>query len=69
MRRENFEARTECEVARINLDNTGKRATGATYVDTAGREWEQPADIVFLCAFQMFNVQLLLLSASGTRTM
>jgi gluconate 2-dehydrogenase alpha chain len=65
MRRENFEARTECEVTRINLDSTGKRATGVTYVDSDGREWEQPAEMVFLCAFQMFNVQLLLLSGIG----
>ena len=65
MRRTNFEARTECEVTRINLDSTGKRATGVTYVDTAAREWEQPAEMVFLCAFQMFNVQLLLLSGIG----
>jgi gluconate 2-dehydrogenase alpha chain len=65
MQRTNFEARTECEVTRINLDSTGKRATGVTYVDSQGREWEQPADIVFLCAFQMFNVQLLLLSGIG----
>ena len=65
MRRTNFEARTGCEVTRIKLDNTGKRATAVTYVDTQGREWEQPAEMVFLCAFQMFNVQLLLLSGIG----
>jgi choline dehydrogenase-like flavoprotein len=65
MRRSNFEARTECEVTRINLDNTRKRATGVTYVDSQGRGWEQPAEMVFLCAFQMFNVQLLLLSGIG----
>src|SRR5437660_9357090 len=53
VRRPNFEARTNCEVARINLDQSGKRATGVTYVDTQGREWEQPAEMVFLCAFQM----------------
>ena len=63
---ENFEARTECEVTRVNLDGTGKRATGVTYVDAAGEEWEQPAGIVLLCAFQMFNVQLLLHSGIGT---
>ena len=39
----NFEARTLCEVTRINLDRTGKRATGVTYVDVNGAEWEQPA--------------------------
>jgi len=65
MRRTNFEARTGCEVTRIKLDNTGKRATAVTYVDTQGRECEQPAEMVFLCAFQMFNVQLLLLSGIG----
>jgi len=61
----NFEARTDCEVIRINLDNLGKRATGVTFVDTSGEEWEQPADLVLLCAFQLFNVQLLLLSGIG----
>src|SRR5947209_10404689 len=65
MRRTNFAARTLGEVTRINLDHTGKRATGVTYVDARGREWEQPAEMVFLCAFQMFNVQLLLLSGIG----
>jgi gluconate 2-dehydrogenase alpha chain len=66
LRNPNFEARTECEVTRINLDNTGKRATGVTYVDPSGEEFEQPADLVLLCAFQLFNVQLLLLSGIGT---
>ncbi len=60
-----FEARTQCEVVRINMDRAGKRATSVTYVDAAGEEWEQPADIVMLCAYQMFNVQLLLLSGIG----
>jgi gluconate 2-dehydrogenase alpha chain len=66
MRDPNFEVRTECEVMRINLDSTGKRATGVTYVDSSGEEFEQPADLVLLCAFQLFNVQLLLLSGIGT---
>jgi gluconate 2-dehydrogenase alpha chain len=65
VRKSNFEARTECEVTRINLDNTGKRATGVTYVNAAGEEFEQPADLVLLCGFQLFNVQLLLLSGIG----
>ncbi len=65
IRKPNFEARTQCEVLRINLDSTGKRATGVTYVDTSGKEYEQPADLVLLCAFQLFNVQLLLLSGIG----
>jgi gluconate 2-dehydrogenase alpha chain len=66
LRKSNFEARTECEVTRINVDRSGKWATGVTYVDSSGEEWEQPADLVLLCAFQLFNVQLLLLSGIGT---
>src|SRR5579862_3092572 len=65
-RKSNFEARTECEVTRINLDRSRKIATGVTYVNASGEEFEQPADLVILCAFQLFNVQLLLLSGVGT---
>lgn len=65
VRKANFEARTLCEVIRINKDASGKRATGVTYVDSQGQEWEQPADLVLLCAFQMFNVRLLLESGIG----
>ena len=65
MQRKNFEARTQSTVLRINTDGTGKRATGVTYVDSSGQEWEQPADLVILCAFQLFNVHLLLLSGIG----
>src|ERR1700751_3551526 len=65
VRKPNFEARTDCEVTRINLDSLRKRATGVTFVDSSGEEWEQPADLVLLCAFQLFNVQLLLLSGIG----
>src|SRR6201747_2579481 len=61
----NFSAQTESEVTKINLDSTGKRATGVTYVDTSGEEWEQPADLVLVCAFSLFNVQLMLLSGIG----
>jgi gluconate 2-dehydrogenase alpha chain len=65
VRKSNFEARTGCEVMRINLDSTGKRATGVTYVDTSGEEFEQPADLVLLCGFQLWNVQMLLISGIG----
>ena len=61
----NFEARTECEVVRLNLDNTGKRVTSVTYIDRDNVEWEQPGELVLLCAFQLFNVHLLLLSGIG----
>ncbi|MCO6415661.1 GMC family oxidoreductase [Siccirubricoccus sp. KC 17139] len=65
VRHPGFEARTECQVTRVNLSRDGKRATGVTYVDTAGQEWEQPAALVLLCAYQLFNVRLLLLSGIG----
>ncbi|WP_428488302.1 GMC family oxidoreductase [Rhodopila sp.] len=66
MRKTSFEARTLCEVVSINRDRGGKRATGVTYVDSSGQSFEQPAEIVILCAFQLWNVQLLLLSGIGT---
>src|SRR6202167_394699 len=37
----NFELRTNCQVLRINLDSTGKKATGVTYADATGAEFEQ----------------------------
>jgi gluconate 2-dehydrogenase alpha chain len=66
LRKANFEARDLCEVTRINTDSTGKRATGVTFVDASGNEFEQPAELVILSAFTIFNVQLLLLSKIGT---
>ena len=65
VRKSNFALRDNSEVTRINTDRSGKRATGVTFVDTAGEEWEQPADLVILSAFTVFNVQLLLLSKIG----
>jgi gluconate 2-dehydrogenase alpha chain len=65
MRRDNFELRTQCEVLRVNRDSSGKRATSVTYIDTEGREFEQPAEMIFLCAFAQHNVHLLLLSGIG----
>jgi gluconate 2-dehydrogenase alpha chain len=53
------------EVTRINLDGSGKRATGVTFIDDSGNEFEQPADLVILSAYTIFNVQLLLLSGVG----
>jgi gluconate 2-dehydrogenase alpha chain len=65
VRKSNFSARDNSEVTKINLDSSGKRATGVTFVDTGGEEWEQTADLVILAAYAMFNVQLLLLSKIG----
>jgi gluconate 2-dehydrogenase alpha chain len=66
VRKKNFMARDLCEVTRINTDRSGKRATGVTFVDASGVEYEQPADLVILSAYTIFNVQLLLLSKIGT---
>jgi gluconate 2-dehydrogenase alpha chain len=65
MRKDNFELRTDSEVLRVNRDSTGKRATGVTYVDAQGREFEQPAELVILCAYILHNVRLMLLSGIG----
>lgn len=61
----NFSYRTQCDVTRVNLDSSGKRATGVTYVDAQGEQVEQPAQLVILCAFAQHNVHLLLLSKIG----
>ena len=63
--RSNLEVRTNSYVTRILLDPSGRRATGVLYIDSNGREVEQPADLVMLCAFQLHNVRLLLLSGIG----
>jgi len=64
--RKNFELRTLAQVLKVNLDSDKKRATGVTYLDAQGRETEQPADLVVLCAFSLYNVHLMLLSGIGT---
>ena len=63
--KKNFSYRTGCDVTRVKLDASGKRATGVTYIDGAGKEFEQPAQLVILCAFAQHNVHLLLLSGIG----
>ena len=67
LKNENFSYRTRCDVTKVNLDASGKRATGVTYVDGDGREFEQPAELVILCAFAQHNVHLMLLSGIGKR--
>lgn len=65
MRKPNFTLRTESEVLKVDLDPSGKRATGVTFVDTQGRTWEQPAELVILTAYALHNVHLLLVSGVG----
>ena len=61
----NFHLRTGAQVIRITTDASGKRATGAIWVDNQGQQHHQPADLVILSAFQLHNVRLLLLSKIG----
>ena len=60
-----FTLRTNCQVLRINLDRSKKIATGVTYVDGAGREFEQPAKLVIVGMYALNNVRILLLSGIG----
>jgi gluconate 2-dehydrogenase alpha chain len=61
----NFELRTESEVLKVERTPDGKHATGVTYIDSAGTEYFQPAEIVALTAYQLHNVHLLLVSGIG----
>lgn len=61
----NYTLRTNCQVLRINLDKDGRQATGVTYIDAAGREFEQPARLVIVGMFALNNVRMLLLSGIG----
>ncbi|HEX4240550.1 MAG TPA: GMC family oxidoreductase [Steroidobacteraceae bacterium] len=65
VRKPGFELRTESEVLHIDLAPDGKRASGVTFVDAQGKEWMQPADLVILSAYSIFNVRMLLLSKIG----
>jgi gluconate 2-dehydrogenase alpha chain len=65
LKKANFELRSRCNVTRVNLDGPRKQATGVTYVDAMGREFEQPANMVILCAYVLHNVHLLLVSRIG----
>lgn len=67
MKKPNFTLRTECDVTRINLDNSRKRAVSVTYVDAQGEEHEQPADLIIVCSYITHNVHLLMTSGIGTQ--
>jgi gluconate 2-dehydrogenase alpha chain len=61
----NFTLRTQAQVLRVNLSKDAKHATGVTYVDGAGREFEQRAKLVIIGSFALNNVRMLLLSGIG----
>jgi gluconate 2-dehydrogenase alpha chain len=65
MKNPNFELRTLCNVVKINLDSEKKRAVSVTYVDSRGREFEQPADLILLTSYVLNNTRLMLLSGIG----
>jgi gluconate 2-dehydrogenase alpha chain len=58
-----FHLRTGCHV--LHIDTQGGKATGVTYVDDKGREFEQPAQLVIVGMFALNNARLLLLSKIG----
>ena len=65
LKHENFELRPLSNVIKVNLDSDGKRATGVTYTDARGRQFEQPADLVILTSYTFNNTRLMLLSGIG----
>ncbi len=65
MKKKNFTLKTGATVLKLNLDDAKSKVISATYVDEAGQEFEQPADLVILCAYPFANAQLLLLSGIG----
>lgn len=62
-----YEIRTGSTVFRVNTGPDGL-ATGVSYIDAAGRQQEQPADIVILAGYTLSNVRLMLLSTSSSHT-
>ncbi len=65
MKKPNFTLKTHNEVLRVKLDGTRRRATGVVHVDVHGETFEQPADMVILCAYQLSNTRLMMLSGIG----
>jgi gluconate 2-dehydrogenase alpha chain len=59
--------RALCSVRRILHEQNGKQrhAKGVVYVDSAGQEIFQPADLVILSSWTLNNTRLLLLSGIG----
>jgi gluconate 2-dehydrogenase alpha chain len=62
---DNFDLRLGMWVQRIEKSADGRTATGVTYVDEDGQEYFQPADIVLVCAYALWNAHLLLHSGLG----
>ncbi len=65
MRKKNFVLRTQCEVLHVDKAADGERARGVTYIDAQNRMFEQPAQIVILCGYQLWNTKMMLHSHIG----
>lgn len=61
--RPSVDLRTGCQARRVIVE--GGRARGVVYVNQAGEETFQPADIVFLASWTLNNARLLLISKIG----
>lgn len=61
----NFSYEVNAEVVKVVLSDDKKTAKGVIYYDADGNECFQPAKIVVLSSFQMYNVRLMLLSGIG----
>lgn len=62
---ENFEIRLNSQVLRVMKSADGRTATGVVYQDERGVEYFQPADVVCLNAYALWNVHLMLVSGLG----
>ncbi|MBV0911192.1 GMC family oxidoreductase [Anianabacter salinae] len=62
---ENFEIRFRSTVMRVEKSEDGQTATGVTYIDSDGLEVFQPADVVCMNAYALWNVHLMLVSGLG----
>ena len=64
-RMENFSYEVNANVIKVVLHDDKKTAKGVIYIDEQGNECFQPAKIVVLSSFQLYNVHLMLLSGIG----
>ncbi len=60
-----YTLRTESIVFRIELNQSGTRATGVSYYDPSGNVHFQPAKVVHLAAYSQNVIRLMLLSGIG----
>ncbi|YCH30745.1 GMC family oxidoreductase [Erwinia sp. PK3-005] len=64
-RMDNFSYEVNANVLKVVLHDDKKTAKGVIYIDEQGNECFQPAKIVVLSSFQLYNVHLMLLSGIG----